>query len=318
MTVAEADENMVTRQIRNGARKDINGKPHVYYDQYWIRYYPPPTETLANKKTLIDQLTRRTFHHTESGINTPGSKVETARNAWHDEVDLDRKRVNAAMLAGALFNRATDIFTSIVDLEEKGIDVSPDNELMRACSASFEEALELGKYVKHASGHDGVDELWGEPFKVFTLSIEDYYASRYIKIAQTMRAIDGIAEAIVNTFAGQEAFDRIEQIVWDYARAACQETEIMKSDLDFFQNWPEFVSLGEKISRFEPNISDRKNSLSTTQITEGRLLLREGRNLLRDIAAIRVPMPISSQRYLEALGAFATSIDSSTNIAANA
>ena len=318
MTVAKTDENMVTQQIRNGARKDINGKPHVYYDQYWIRYYPPPTETLANKKTLIDQLTRRTFHHTESGINTPGSKVETARNAWHDEVDLDRKRVNAAMLAGALFNRATDIFTSIVDLEEKGIDVSPDTELMRACSASFEEALELGKYVKHASGHDGVDELWGEPFKVFTLSIEDYYASRYIKIAQTMRAIDGIAEAIVNTFAGQEAFDRIEQIVWDYARAACQETEIMKSDLDFFQNWPEFVSLGEKISRFEPNIFDSKNSLSTTHITEGRLLLREGRNLLRDIAAIRVPMPISSQRYLEALGEFATSIDSSTNIAANA
>ena len=211
MTVAETDENMVTQQIQNGARKDINGKPHVYYDQYWIRYYPPPTETLANKKTLIDQLTRRTFHHTESGINTPGSKVEIARNAWHDEVDLDRKRVNAAMLAGALFNRATDIFTSIVDLEEKGIDVSPDNELMRACSASFEEALELGKYVKHASGHDGVDELWGEPFKVFTLSIEDYYASRYIKIAQTMRAIDGIAEAIVNTFAGQEAFDRIDR-----------------------------------------------------------------------------------------------------------
>jgi hypothetical protein len=316
--VTETDETMVTRQIRNGARKDINGKSHVYYDQYWIRYYPPPTETLANKKTLIDQLTRRTFHHTESGINTPGSKVEAARKTWHDEVDPDRKRVNAAMLAGALFNRATDIFTSIVDLEEKGIDISPDNELMRACSASFEEALELGKYVKHASGHDGVDELWGEPFKVFTLSIEDYYASRYIKIAQTMRAIDGIAEAIVNTFAGQEAFDRIEHIVWDYARAARQETEIMKSDLDFFRHWPEFVSLGEKISRFEPNISDRKNSLSPTQITEGRLLLREGRNLLRDIAAIRVPIPISSQRYLEALSAFATSIESSTDIAANA
>ena len=316
--MVETDENEVTGQIQNGARKDINGKSHVYYDQYWIRYYPPPAETLANKKILIDQLTRRTFHHTESGINTPGSKVEAARKAWHDEVDLDRKRVNAAMLAGALFNRATDIFTSIVDLEEKGIDVSPDNELMRACSASFEEALELGKYVKHASGHDGVDELWGEPFKVFTLSIEDYYASRYIKIAQTMRAIDEVAEAIVNTFAGQEAFDRIEQIVWDYARAACQETEIMKSDLDFFQNWPEFVSLGEKISRFEPNLFDKKNSLSPTQITEGQFLLREGRNLLRDISAIRVPMPISSQRYLATLSAFATSIESSTNIAANA
>ena len=133
-----------------------------------------------------------------------------------------------------------------------------------------------------------------------------------------MRAIDGIAEAIVNTFAGQKAFDRVEKIVGDYARAACEETEIMKSDLDFFQNWPEFVSLGEKISRFEPNIADRKNSLSADQITEGCLLLREGRNLLRDIAAIRVPMPISSQRYLEALRAFAASIKSSTNIVAKA
>ena len=56
------------------------------------------------------------------------------------------------MLAGALFNRAADIFTTVVDLEAKGVHISPDNELMRQCGEFFGEALELGKTVKHYSG----------------------------------------------------------------------------------------------------------------------------------------------------------------------
>ena len=117
--------------INNGSRKDINSRPHIYYDGYWIRYYAPPAETLSAKRDLLLMLTRRTFHHTEPGINTPGNKVETARSSYESERNPACKRVNAAMLAGALFNRATDIFTSIVSLESKGIEVSTDNELMR-------------------------------------------------------------------------------------------------------------------------------------------------------------------------------------------
>ena len=73
-------------------------------------------------------------------------KTQGAGNA-----DPERKRVNAAMLAGALFNRATDLFTSIVDLGEQGIKVSENNELMRECSECFQEALNLGQQVKHIS-----------------------------------------------------------------------------------------------------------------------------------------------------------------------
>ena len=302
----------MAKKIPNGSRKDINGRPHVYYDDYWIRYYPPPQETLANKKILIDQLTRRTFHHTEPGINTPGSKVEAARRAWQEEREPSRKRVNAAMLSGALFNRATDIFTSIVDLEEKGIDISPDNELMRECSACFEEALEMGKHVKHASGHEGIDELWGEPFKVFTLSMQVYYESRYVKVAQTMRSIDEIAEKMIVTFTSFPAFRDLGQIIRDYARAAREETEIMKSDLDFFRNWPEFVSLGEQISRFKPDPSGGDNTLTTSQLDEGKQLLCEGKDLLRDIAAVRVPILISSRQYLAALENFWSALSTNT------
>ncbi len=110
------------RQIpANGDRRLSGGNEYVFYDGYWIRYYAPLDDTLANRKRLIDSLTRRAFHHTEAGINTPGRSLDDARAAYEKETDPARKRVNAAMLAGALFNRATDLFTSIVDLYSKSI-----------------------------------------------------------------------------------------------------------------------------------------------------------------------------------------------------
>ena len=165
----------MSNRIANGSRKEINGKSRIYYDGYWIRYYPPPAETLSAKKELLDMLVRRTFHHTEEGINTPGVNLDLARSSWEKQDNREKKRVNAAMLAGALFNRAADIFGNIVELEQNGIHIHTENELMQECGACLKEALELGKQVRHPSGHEGVDELWGEPFKVFTQSLATYY-----------------------------------------------------------------------------------------------------------------------------------------------
>ena len=176
-----------------GDRRLVGGLEHIFYGGYWIRYYAPLEDTLANRKRLIDSLTRRAFHHTEAGINTPGKSLELARAAYESEVDPERKRINAAMLAGALFNRATDLFTTIVELGEKGVQVSHGNELMRQCSDCFQEALTLGQQVKHHSGCEGIDEVWGEPFKAFTMPVADFYQSRFIKIAQSMREIDQVA-----------------------------------------------------------------------------------------------------------------------------
>jgi len=41
-------------RIENRSRKEVNGKPRIYYDGYWIRYYAPPAETLSAKKELLD------------------------------------------------------------------------------------------------------------------------------------------------------------------------------------------------------------------------------------------------------------------------
>ncbi len=292
-------ENEIENEIENGTIKTTDGVVRIFYDDYWVRYYQPPAETLFAKKQLIDALTRRTFHHTEAGINTPGEKLEEARAAWERETDPQRKRVNAAMLAGALFNRATDIFTAIVDLEENGIDINRDNELMRQCANCFSEALELSGDVKHYSGEQGVDELWGEPVKVFTMTLEDYYHSRYRKIAQAMREIDRVGEVLHRVLCSQPWFVGTGVLVDDFINIAKEECQIFRSDPDYYRVWPRFVANGEKLRQYLAAIPADADSELERHIKRGTRLLRNGKNLITWIANVRVPMPASTQRFLE-------------------
>ena len=286
-------------QPENGERRSVDNIEYVFYDGYWIRYYAPLQDTLANRKRLIDSLTRRAFHHTEAGINTPGKSLDLAREAYESELNPERKRVNAAMLAGALFNRATDLFTSIVDLEELGVQVSHSNELMRECSDCFQEALTLGRQVKHHSGCEGIDEVWGEPFKAFTMPVADFYESRFIKIAQSMRDIDMIADCMIEVFCSRPLFAEARELIVEYATAARQTAETMKKDPVIFRVWPNFVALGEQLDAFKPALSDEADQMLRMRVAYGRDLIQEGRRLISYIAGARVSMPKSSQAYIE-------------------
>jgi len=291
-----APENQLSSA--DGDRRVTDNIEYIYYDGYWIRYYAPLEDTLANRKRLIDSLTRRAFHHTEAGINTPGSSLEPAREAYERETDPERKRINAAMLAGALFNRATDLFTTIVDLGELGVQVSHGNELMRQCSDCFQEALTLGQQVKHHSGCEGIDEVWGEPFKAFTMPVADFYQSRFIKIAQGMREIDQVAACMIEEFCGRELFAGLEALIVDYATAARHAAETMKKDPIIFQVWPDFVALGENLDEFRPGLPEGADQMLRMRIAYGRALIQEGRRLISYIASARVPMPRSTAAYI--------------------
>jgi len=284
--------------IENGTRTIFNELDYIFYHGCWVRYYKPPVESLASKKLLIDHLTRRTFHHTEPGINTPGHRLEAARSAYLSQTDSAMKRVNAAMLAGALFNRATDLFTSIVELEEKGVKVSRDNELMRSCGSCFEEALELGRDVKHHSGEEGIDEVWGEPFRAFTISIADYYESRFIKVAQTMNNIDLLANTIKNTFCHRSEFNQLAPLIDTYADAAKHECETMKSDSTIFDIWPRFIATGEHVANFKPAPLASHSIEHQYAIDHAMQTLIAGRNLINWVARARVPMPKSTELYI--------------------
>ena len=281
----------------NGNRITLDNKEFIYFDGYWIRYYAPPPDSLTNRKKLIDHLTRRAFHHTEPGINTPGERLELARAAYDRQDNTAMKRVNAAMLAGALFNRATDVFTAIVELEEKGVKISRENELMRECGQCFKDALELGKEVKHHSGEEGIDELWGEPFRAFTICMEDYYASRYIKIAQTMSNIDQLAEILRQTFATRPEFSGLEELIDQFATAAKCESETMKSDETIFDIWPQFVATGEALAGYQASVPVDAPRKTLYALEHGQKTLRRGRDLINWVARARVPMPKSTRDY---------------------
>ncbi|MYB35230.1 MAG: hypothetical protein F4X92_08970, partial [Gammaproteobacteria bacterium] len=283
----------------NGDLQQTNGIRKIFYDGYWIRYYKPPDESFSAKKQLLDALTRRAFHHTEPGINTPGDRLDGVRKAYDEETNPQRKRVNAAMLAGSLFNRATDIFTAIVDLEERGIVVTENDDLMKQCESCLTEALSLCGNVKHYSGEEGVDELWGEPVKVFTMSIADYYLSRYRKIAQAMKEIDQIGEIIDMTVCSLPWFEGSYPLVEGFIEVAKSESEVLRSDPDYLRIWPEFVADGEKILNFQPNIPGNAGACLERHIKRGFNLLCAGKNLITWIANIRVPMPVSTDQSLK-------------------
>src|SRR5439155_23102549 len=129
------------------------------------------------------------------------------------------------------------------------------NALMRQCGEYLKEALELGKMVLHRSGEEGIDELWGEPFKAFAFPIEDFYQSRYLKIAQTMRAIDQIAAELAATFGPMPMFAGVDAIIREFATAAKVKSETLQTDVDIFDVWSSFVASSERLGCFRPTLA---------------------------------------------------------------
>ena len=291
-----------------GEERVIAGQRRVYYDGYWIKAYEVPADTLLAKKRLIDALTRRLFNHVEYGLNVPGTRLAEARRAFLDEADQAKKRVKGGMLAGALFNRAADIFTNLVDLQACGVDIQADNALMRQCGEHLQESLALGKMVLHRSGEEGIDELWGEPFKAFAFSVEEFYKSRYVKIALTMRAIDAVGQALRETIAMLPAFQALSPVIDDFMRAAKLKTETLRTDADVFEVWSSFVVASEILSDFQPP------ALAGAPVPEPQLcaqlrgLLRDGAGIVSSMARARVPMPKTTRAFVERCAALCESV----------
>jgi len=295
-------------ELAQGTERLINGQRRVFYDGYWVRAYEVPTDRWRAKKQLIEAMTRRLFMHTEPGINIAGARADEARAAFEAETDPAKKRVKGAMLAGSLFNRAADIFTKLVELEAQGIRIQSDNPLMRMCGQHLQEALELGKTVLHRSGEEGIDELWGEPFKAFAFPIEKFYESRYVKIALTMRGIDEIAEALYNTFSSQPLFPGIDPVIWSFAKAAKINCETLRDDPDIFEVWADFVVAGEKLCAYGPERgqTDAERGL----LERGQRVLVNARDLVLAITRARVPMPKSAHTFIVRCGAYRKALSS--------
>lgn len=283
--------------VVNGTVKKIDGEERIYFDGYWIRYYDIP-DTLTYKKQLIDQLTRRVFHHTEPGINTPSDRLDEVRTAYEAEKDPFRKRVLAAMLAGALMNRGSDILTRMVELEEMGVTVNPDNELIKECGRCFMGALEYGKYIRPVSGKEGLDELWGEPFKAFTMPVKQFLESRYIKVAQTMHEIDAITDKLSSIFEKAPMFSHLLPNIKDLGESAKLATETLRSDSQIIEIWPRFVGASDRIAIARACLPAEYTRREQALGRRGIHIIQEGAELIVSHTSTRIPMPKSTMEFL--------------------
>lgn len=286
-------------ELALGTRSYIGGILRGHYYGYWIKIYEVPADTLDGKKRLIDALTRRLFNHVEHGLNVPGRRLDEARHAYDTETDAARRRVKGAMLAGALFNRATDIFTKLVEMQTLGIEIAHDNALMRECGRHLQEALSLGQLVLHRSGEEGIDELWGEPFKAFTVPLEDFYESRYVKIALTMRDIDRIADTLIAIFDPLPMFRGIDTLARACAAKAKIKCETLRTDADIFDVWSSFVVAAEELIAFVPAPSPAWTPQQLQGYDDAVVLIRQGRDLVSYITRARTPMPKSMREWIE-------------------
>jgi len=286
-------------EIENGTTREIEGKQCVFYDGYWIRSYHLHKDSYADKKQMIDQLTRRVFHHVEQGINTPSHRLEEIRVIYEAEDNVARKRVKGAMLAGALLNRGRHILKVIVELEEAGVKMERTKDLLRECGRCFLEALELGKNIKLADGGEGIDELWGEPFKVFSMPIEEFFQSRYIKIAQTMSEIDQVSNAAHKIVERFELFDDIKNKLTELNVTAKLACETIRTDPAIFDVWPRYIAAKEDYEEYMVQLPIEKNNHEYLQILEAYHLIKEGGTLLIKLATLRVPIPDSVRNFVQ-------------------
>lgn len=288
---------------QEGSRRFLDNAERVFYGGYWVKTYPVPSDSLQAKKPLIEALTRRLFNHTEHGLNIPGSRLGEARTAYESEQDPASRRVKGGMLAGALFNRAADIFRRLVELQAEGIEIREDFPLIQECGRCLLEAMELGRQVLHRSGEEGLDELWGEPFRAFSIPLEEFYENRYIKISQCMRDIDRIAETLTANFSQIPAFAGLEKAIAEFATAARIKAETLRTDPNIFDVWTRFVTSGERLANFSPtppfNEVNRNPQLPSHNLPDGVELLLRGRNLIFHITRARTPMPKSTKEYIE-------------------
>lgn len=285
-------------KVANGTIKTINGLERVYYDGYWIRYYEVP-HNLAYKKILIDQLTRRVFRHTEPGINTPGSRLEDVRETYNKTNDPYKKRVLAAMLAGALLNRGSEILTKIVELEEIGVTIQSNNELLRECGRCFMGALEFGKHIHPLHGNEELDELWGEPFKAFTMPVGQFLETRYIKMAHALRAIDTTANTLISLFeTSNEMFPGIPKQIKELKDSAKLAIETMRRDPEIINIWPRLIGVKDKLETFQPIIPEGSPQRVHSKGIRGLQLLKDGAELIVDICSLRIPKPKSTAEFI--------------------
>ena len=131
------------------------------------------------------------------------------------------------------------------------------------------------------------------------MSMADCYESRYAKIAQTMRDIDRIADALVEQIEGDERLRGAKPLV-ARVRSICEggdgDDAHGSGDL---RRVARIRRMRRATARISPPAPVPSDEIVQRRIEDGLRLLHEGKSLLTYLAGARVPMPKSTREFLD-------------------
>src|SRR4051812_30914789 len=112
-----------------------------------------------------------------------------------------------------------------------------------------------------------------------------------------MRAIDLIAEVLSETLARRPAFAGVAPLVATFAAAARTKCETLHTDAEIFNVWASFVAAAEELVAFSPEDEGLDAEL-------GLRLMLHAKDVIVSITRARVPMPKTTQAFLDACEAY--------------
>jgi hypothetical protein len=121
----------------------------------------------------------------------------------------------------------------------------------------------------------------------------------------TMRAIDSVGEALLATIAVLSPFVTLSPVVDDFVRTAKLKTETLRTDPEVFEVWSSFVVASEILCGFQPIALGGPGSVDSQVCGQFSELLREGSAIVSSMARARVPMPKTTQAFLDRCEALA-------------
>ncbi len=179
------------------------------------------------------------------------------------------------------------------------------------CGRCFMEALSLGKNIKLNDGGEGVDELWGEPFKVFSMPIEDYFHTRYVKVAKTMFEIDRITDALGQILQAADLLTPMQACLAELSESSKLACETIRNDPAMFDIWPRYIAAKEAyqndlhdIVKSHTNKEMNHNSDAYRELLAVNRILMDGGAILMKLATLRVPLPKSTKSICERIDEF--------------
>lgn len=322
---------------QEGAIKKIDGHDRYYVDGYWIKCYPPhQRDTLRAAIRLVGNFESRFLKAVEGGTeaSTDEPSILQRRNALDavrkkvsaitDKGSFEYKRAKAeeealgGMLAVSLFRKMIKDITAHIDrrVGKKTLSDADKRDLeilKKIIDNDVLEVFHLFKYVRRSGGEKDRDEvlaeMYGEPMRVIgtTLSknsdqaLQEFYNTRYRKIAACWKNIDETTDAIKKLIANSQRLQDsgLAELVDDLNTAAKSRCELSRHDPDFDAAASHLRASRNLIKEFKPSGTGHIGAVTKAADKKILSLVQSYRELVYDIAHVRTPRKVSTKELLE-------------------